>query len=242
MEKRREIPWPHIFAEGVAIVFSILLAFWIQAWWDERQDSSEEHRFLVALKSEIEQNLEIVEREINYSRAVIASIMQLFDGASGQSDLTPESVDKLIGDMTWWGHGIFVTAATQSVDLSKIEDFELRQLLAEITNAYQKSTRSQFQDEDWAKNVIVPYLSTRASFPQIANTMSEGRPGTGQIPMPPIYPVSERRNHAPLLDDDEFLTFLVWEHGIHEEMILDYQSVQQKIDHALVIINQELTD
>ena len=242
MEKSREIPWPRIFAEGIAIVVSILLAFWIQAWWEGRQDNVEEQRILVVLKSEFEQNLEIIEREISYSRAVMASILQLFDGASGQSDLTEETVDKLIGDITWWGHGIFSTAATQSIDLTKIENFELRQLLTEVTNAYQKSMRSQFQDEDYAKNVIVPYLSTRASFPQIANTMSEGRPGTGQVPMPPIYPAIERRNHAALLGDYEFLAFLVWEYGLHEEMILDYQSVQQRIDPALGIIIQELTD
>ncbi len=102
--------------------------------------------------------------------------------------------------------------------------------------------RSQYQDEDYSKNVIVPYLSTHASYPQIANTLSGGRPGTGQIPMPPIFPAIERRDHAPLLDDYEFLAYLVWEYLLHEEMILDYQNVQQKIDHALTIIDQQLTD
>ena len=37
----RSIPWPRILAEGVAIVVSILLAFGIQAWWEDSQDRAE---------------------------------------------------------------------------------------------------------------------------------------------------------------------------------------------------------
>jgi hypothetical protein len=32
------IPWKRLSAEGLAIVVSILLAFWIDAWWDTRKD------------------------------------------------------------------------------------------------------------------------------------------------------------------------------------------------------------
>jgi hypothetical protein len=38
----RQIPWPRIFAAGVAIVVSILLAFGIQGWWEGRQEQREE--------------------------------------------------------------------------------------------------------------------------------------------------------------------------------------------------------
>ncbi len=37
-----QIPWLRVFVEGVVIVGSILLAFGIQAWWDERQERGEE--------------------------------------------------------------------------------------------------------------------------------------------------------------------------------------------------------
>ncbi len=53
MAKRIEIHWPRILAEGAAIVVSILLAFWIQAWWDERQDRSDELVILAALVEEL---------------------------------------------------------------------------------------------------------------------------------------------------------------------------------------------
>ena len=49
----RKIPWPRILAEGVVIVVSILLAFWIDEWADERQKRDEEKKLLRAIQAEI---------------------------------------------------------------------------------------------------------------------------------------------------------------------------------------------
>jgi len=46
------IQWKRISAEGAAIVVSILLAFSIQAWWDERQNIEDEQVILAALVDE----------------------------------------------------------------------------------------------------------------------------------------------------------------------------------------------
>jgi hypothetical protein len=48
----RRIPWLRIVAESVAIVLSILLAFAIDAWWDERQEAEEEYEVLVGLEAD----------------------------------------------------------------------------------------------------------------------------------------------------------------------------------------------
>lgn len=47
-------PWARMSAEVVAIVVSILLAFAIDAWWDERRDRLEEQRVLQQLTEEFE--------------------------------------------------------------------------------------------------------------------------------------------------------------------------------------------
>jgi hypothetical protein len=49
----RSIPWPRIFAEALAIVVSILLAFGIQAWWEERQDRAVEQALLAGLVEDL---------------------------------------------------------------------------------------------------------------------------------------------------------------------------------------------
>ncbi len=46
---RRDIDWPRLLAEGAAIVVSILLAFGIDAWWDDRQERIEERKILLGL-------------------------------------------------------------------------------------------------------------------------------------------------------------------------------------------------
>ena len=48
------IPWLRVFVEGVVIVGSILLAFGIQAWWDERQERREETELLLGLAPDVE--------------------------------------------------------------------------------------------------------------------------------------------------------------------------------------------
>ena len=41
---KAQIPWLRVFVEGVVIVGSILLAFGLQAWWEERIERAEEER------------------------------------------------------------------------------------------------------------------------------------------------------------------------------------------------------
>ncbi len=52
MPESQAIPWKRLSAEGAAIVVSILLAFWIDAWWDARNDLAEEREILVGLEAE----------------------------------------------------------------------------------------------------------------------------------------------------------------------------------------------
>ena len=52
MPSSRDIPWKRLIAEGTAIVLSILLAFGIDAWWDERKERIEEQQILQGLNEE----------------------------------------------------------------------------------------------------------------------------------------------------------------------------------------------
>jgi hypothetical protein len=50
-------PWLRAITEGSVIVISILLAFGIDAWWDERQERRQEAEYLTAFLDEIDRNL-----------------------------------------------------------------------------------------------------------------------------------------------------------------------------------------
>lgn len=102
MANTHNVQWKHISAEGAAIVVSILLAFSIEAWWDDYQDRAEEQGIFLVLKSEFQQNLGLIEIELSYRNAVVVSILTIFDASVARKSLEPEELDELIGHVTWW--------------------------------------------------------------------------------------------------------------------------------------------
>lgn len=60
-DDKQGIPWLRVFAEGTAILVSILLAFGIEAWWSGRVEAAEEAVFLSGLQTEIDDALEILD-------------------------------------------------------------------------------------------------------------------------------------------------------------------------------------
>lgn len=61
---RPPIQWSRLFIEGFVIVASILLAFAIDAWWDERQEAEEAMLQVDRLVAELEANVFLLERQI----------------------------------------------------------------------------------------------------------------------------------------------------------------------------------
>ena len=66
MPNSHDIPLKRIAVEAVVIVTSILLAFAIDAWWDERQERIEETEVLLGLKSEFSRYRDDLAKSIEY--------------------------------------------------------------------------------------------------------------------------------------------------------------------------------
>ena len=49
----RQVPWLRILTEGFAIMVSILLAFGIQAWWEDQQERAVERALLTGLVEDL---------------------------------------------------------------------------------------------------------------------------------------------------------------------------------------------
>ena len=56
MTDTNNFQWKRTTAEGVAIVVSILLAFWIDTWWEDRKEGRLEAAYLLELQEDFEQN------------------------------------------------------------------------------------------------------------------------------------------------------------------------------------------
>ena len=241
-----KLDWRYAIGELIIVTAGVLIALAIGQWNNDRQDRAEEQSILLGLKSEFEQNLGLIETELNYRNAVVSSILQIFDASDESTSLDSGAFDQLLGDVTWWETTEYsrgaIDSITQSGNLSIIVNEELRRLLASMPSLYATSERIESQDEDNARNVIIPFLTENSSLTQIANTMAGGRPGTGDSPTPPIYPINERNDHTALLDDPEFLGILVREHWDHRTAIANYGALQMAIERLMLLIDEELED
>ena len=90
----RQIPWPRILAEGAAIVVSILLAFWIQAWWDGVQESAEEGRLLVDLRGEFQENRTLLDAAIQSHERHLTNAQRLLEFGASQNALASEDLSQ----------------------------------------------------------------------------------------------------------------------------------------------------
>ena len=71
MNIRKALPWSRMALEGAVIVFSILLAFAIDAWWDERKEKIEGLEQLARVASELRLNTEMVQSKIEHLQIAI---------------------------------------------------------------------------------------------------------------------------------------------------------------------------
>jgi len=89
--------WRRAVGESVFILAGILGAFWIDAWWEERQDAQRRTQLFAAVRSEAVQNSEALTQEIEATHVRLAAIdefLRLEPGAV--PDLLPEPLTDLL--------------------------------------------------------------------------------------------------------------------------------------------------
>jgi hypothetical protein len=72
--------------ESVLIVISILIAFAIDAWWEERQERAEERRVLTALRAEFQENADILPAYIEISEFAASAAAEVMMGIQEVGD------------------------------------------------------------------------------------------------------------------------------------------------------------
>lgn len=102
MKANEKIAWKRLFVEAAAIVGSILLAFAIDAWWDDRQRDESEQVVLQTLLDDLRVKQVLLADMNDFCEAIIGSAETLLRAASNtEQKLSEDSIDRLISD-TWW--------------------------------------------------------------------------------------------------------------------------------------------
>lgn len=135
MTSPSEIPWKRISVEGAAIVASILLAFAIDAWWQDRADLEREQRVLAALLAEFERNDALLKEANELYEDLYGQSVRILDNLeTGLSSLTNAELKELMAGLLR-GATIHLEsgahdALLNSGELSLIRDVTLRNRLA----------------------------------------------------------------------------------------------------------------
>lgn len=155
----RRIDGAVMAAEGLAIVVSILLAFAIDAWWQERSDRGHLHNALVNLRAELEGNLEMLDRFQALHQDIVDAGVELLEATPGQ--VSVEALGKVFvsGWVTDYSTGALdILLANTRLDL--IDDGALRTALVALPARYEDA----LEDERWAIDRLMhtwtPYIGT----------------------------------------------------------------------------------
>ena len=92
MNETQKIPWKRISVEAAAIVASILLAFAIQAWWEEQQEKRDEKTYLTSLRQELIRGLDSVAEREGVHKEVLDANVALINQIQDESRTSVESL------------------------------------------------------------------------------------------------------------------------------------------------------
>ena len=133
---RHSVPWSRVLGEGAIIVVSILLAFWIDAWWQARQESMIEQEYLAALIIEIDELTEEVDRTVAANNELNKSAAARIEGL--RSGVIPDGEElKVLREEGWVAYRLRADLDTYTDLLSTgavttLSDNEVRLVLARL--------------------------------------------------------------------------------------------------------------
>lgn len=178
MSRSRQIPWFRVFVEGVVIVGSILLAFGIDAFWDEWQGRRQERALLRGLADEFENNRGSLDYLIalheRIDSAAIGILDLIADASDGQLVLVPDSMLAMVavGGTYQPPQGV-LQSAISSGDLSLIRGRDVQVALSEWPREVEEAVEEEERELEFVNATLVPFLAGSADLRASQITLAE---------------------------------------------------------------------
>ena len=155
--------WGFLFTEGVLIVASILLAFALDSWWDERKERREEAEILHGLKNEFLLNRAMLDYRIERHELDLRGMAALLAAANAGYWVSEEfSVDEAIAHLispptTDLGNGV-LDALISSGRFELLSNRELRARLAAWEGVFGEVRDDELMSREFVFDRVVPYF------------------------------------------------------------------------------------
>ena len=222
MTESQTIPWKRITVEAAAIVGSILLAFAIDARWDDHQDREKEKEILEGLLVEFQSFEKMLDWDQTYYRAIRASALKLVDIGTGvEKEVSDQEIDQLLEEVWWWSlPARWNTAELNSViasgNLALVSNTALRQDLGDWSITFAMVVNTISEEKDFYRSRFMPYMYKHISLQQLL-AVADGNPafpaedgafGTAGQWGHPIN-LAKKRAHREALSQLEFQNLLI---------------------------------
>jgi len=238
MTTSQTLPWKRLLAEAVAIVLSILLAFAIDAWWEDRSDRHAEQLLLQRLKAdftEIQSAILMIEAEHRESSAACVALMSIPEGSQVPS--TPE-YDRMVAlvflTSRTFNPGMGAVAAFLSSEGAKLVD---NQPLANLLLSWSGLVEDLQEEDIFLQQGLalrwIPFLKSRVNIgPYLAvyPEMNVGLPAHIAQPQP----------RRPLIADAELVNNVLDRYKLQQIALRDIGHVIHAVDEILRLLEGDI--
>ena len=230
----QRIPFQRIFAEGAIIVVSILLAFWIDAWWSERQVRADEREAIAQLVDDFRTNAErlktvrgVHEMALNAAYELLARARM---GGQPQSDATSAELvylslrshtfDPLLGG---------TNSLIQSGRLNILTNSSLRAALAGWPDIVEDLSGDEWTENRTTFDQIAPYLIAKGA-------MYDALRSAGRMQRLDAEP---RSDLSGLISDPVYLEMMSWRVNNLENVLEEVDIVEASIHSILEMLEAD---
>lgn len=226
MKQAQEIPWTRILVEAAAIVASILLAFAIDAWWQNRTERLVEAQYLQALREDLLTSLELLDEAEAAQQQQVAYLESLLSTNAG----TPYS-DEL---RRWIDDGLF-NVGTYQPQISALYDLEasgqtqiiqdqgVRRVLASVRQRINALETAQGDFQLSQQTLIDPFLVNNFNLSHLL-----------------LNRVANTGTDLSILGTSDFQSRVAFKISLRGEVSRTQHEVREAFTQALALIETEL--
>ncbi len=236
MTEPRNIPWKRIAVEAAAIVASILLAFAIDAWWQDQQQRDEQRLILQSILDEFEDIRGNARTDLESTIEMRKSVLTLLQHMSRANNKSVENIDSLLADTTWINTPSSYSApvlqsAVSGGYLSIISNPELRLELGTWSVRFSDIELIVIRDSNMVFERLLPFYGQQGSLLQIISSVT-CKPGAPEFCTSVLIeiPEDERMNHENLFANRKF-------QGVLAERMM---TLSDTIDFGLAGLDEQL--
>jgi hypothetical protein len=237
--KNTIFPWRRMMIESVAIILSILLAFAIDAGWDEYKESTREKAFLVSLLSDFKETNSRIDESTAVHLKYINSGRQLLSFYSNDASIIDsEALEKMLCDIFFDFTTLYLPSGTRdalfaSGDIQIISNFKLRSMLA----AWPTIVADALEDDSLiaydVMNNMAPYLRSKV------RTRNVMRFSGSNIAAEYISPI-EAVNYDVLWSDPTFDNLVTFRIINESYSLFENDNLKKAANEIIQLIEKEL--